>query len=180
MKMHDRVIIPCDDDKVIAGTIVGTTTTIVDPRDIHHPWSETGTMYQNYIVRLDSDFTGEIGRFDNEDNFKVVEPRIPVDLLVVHEDNVEVGPWFVNVYEVDYGYGGPEEGGWYFNVYDHIDTVRCDTFEEAERTRENLREGQYADDPDARVSSVVYSGGVYSISIEAVPGKDSNTYQPYR
>lgn len=180
MKIHDRVIIPCDDDKVISGTVVGTTTTIVDPHDVCHPWSDTGTMHHNYVVRLDYKFTGLVGKFQGEnDDFVPVEPRIPMEYLVVHEDNVEAGPWYVNVYEVDQGYGGPEEGGWYYNTYSIQETVRCETYAEAERVRDELREGKWADEPDARVSSVVYSGGVYSLVIEATVGEDSNTYQPY-
>lgn len=181
MKIHDRVIIPCDDDKVISGTVVGTTTTIVDPHDGCHLWSDTGTMFHNYVIRLDYEFTGLVGKFQGEnDDFVPVEPRIPMEYLVVHEDNVEAGPWFVNVYEVDQGYGGAEEGGWWYNTYSIQETVRCETYAEAERVRDELREGKWADEPDARVSSVVYSGGVYSLVIEATVGEDSNTYQPYR
>lgn len=180
MKIHDRVIIPCDDDKVISGTVVGTTTTIVDPHDGCHLWSDTGTMFHNYVIRLDYEFTGLVGRFQGEnDDFVPVEPRIPMEYLVVHEDNVEAGPWFVNVYEVDQGYGGAEEGGWWFSVYDLKHTEIARTYADAERRVEELRAGEWADDPDARVSSVAYSGGVYTAEISDKPGGSHDTYQSY-
>ncbi len=182
-KIHDRIIIPCDDDKVISGTIVGTATTIVDPSDVHHPGSNVGMMHQNYVIRLDYEFTGWLGKYhgrDYDESFIPVQPLIPIEYLVVHEDNVQDGPWYVNVYEVDQGYGGPEEGGWYYYTYAIQEAVRCETYAEAERLRKEFQDGKWADDPDARISSVVYSGGVYSIVIEATVGEDSDTYQPYR
>jgi hypothetical protein len=180
MKIHDRVLIPGDDGMVSPGTIAGTATVIADPNDPCSPFSEGGTVRNQFVVRLDFPHVGIIGRFvgDNE-VFTPIEPRIEVDHILVFGDDLEMGPWYVNVYEVDQGYGGPEEGGWYYNTYSIQETVRCETYAEAERIRDELREGKWADEPDARVSSVVYSGGVYSLVIEATVGEDSNTYQPY-
>jgi hypothetical protein len=34
------------------------------------------------------------------------------------------GPLYVNVYIYDKAYGGPEEGGWWFNTFEPVSSVR--------------------------------------------------------
>lgn len=34
-------------------------------------------------------------------------------------------PFFVNVYQLDRGYGGPEEGGWWYDYEYPIESVKC-------------------------------------------------------
>lgn len=44
------------------------------------------------------------------------------------KETYEIEPTFdttwVNAYELGQGYGGPEEGGWWFDVYDPISSIR--------------------------------------------------------
>ena len=37
-------------------------------------------------------------------------------------DTPELMNWYVNIYKVDRAYGGPEEGGWYYDVGELVET----------------------------------------------------------
>lgn len=52
---------------------------------------------------------------------------------------------YVNVYEVTREYGGPEEGGWWYNDYECIYTEKVEK-EQAEKTKNKLRAeyGEYS------------------------------------
>jgi hypothetical protein len=39
-------------------------------------------------------------------------------------------PKYINVYEVTQSYGGPEEGGWWFDCGTPLESVRCDSQEQ--------------------------------------------------
>lgn len=59
---------------------------------------------------------------------------------------------FINVYEVERCYGGPEEGGWWYNSYRCIDTVKLDrrvSLNRAERITQalnhKLKDEEYGD-----------------------------------
>jgi hypothetical protein len=43
--------------------------------------------------------------------------------------------WYVTAYQESQAYGGPEEGGWYFNVYEVIETRNADSEEQAEEVK---------------------------------------------
>lgn len=47
-------------------------------------------------------------------------------------------PKFVTAYAVTHHYGGPEEGGWWYNWYEPVETVAAEP-EKAETVREELR-----------------------------------------
>ncbi|WP_214607262.1 hypothetical protein, partial [Mycobacterium tuberculosis] len=61
---------------------------------------------------------------------------------------------WVNVYHVTREYGGPEEGGWYYNVYDCVEAVKTP---EPEKVKEELEE-KHKDDEYGNIYSVL--GGV--------------------
>ena len=72
--------------------------------------------------------------------------------------------WFVNVYEVSRVYGGPEEGGWYYDAGQLLATyVVPGTCEDAHALRERLRDNEWAS--TGKASSVVYSGGEFELEI---------------
>lgn len=52
---------------------------------------------------------------------------------------------YVNVYELAQGYGGPEEGGWYYEAGVPIAAYLCENLREAERLQKSLREGRFPD-----------------------------------
>lgn len=159
MKLNTHVIAQTENN-LLSGVVVGTATTVASP---FHEGS--GNLIQEYVVRLDEPI-----RAENRD---------PVYEILVDPEGCLLGPWHVNIYEVDMGYGGPEEGGWWFSVYDLKHTEVARTYADAERRVEELRAGEWADDPDARVSSVAYSGGVYTAEISDKPGVSHDTYQSY-
>ena len=159
MKLNTHVIAQTENN-LLSGVVVGTATTVASP---FHEGSDN--LIQEYVVRLDEPI-----RAENRD---------PVYEILVDAEACLLGPWHVNIYEVDMGYGGPEEGGWWFSIYDLKHTEVARTYADAERRVEELRAGEWADDPDARVSSVAYSGGVYTAEISDKPGVSHDTYQSY-
>jgi len=70
--------------------------------------------------------------------------------------------WWVAVYEIDQGYGGPEEGGWYFDTGSLHYKVPCASREQAEAVTDRLR-AVVENRPGATVGSVLYSGGCYNV-----------------
>lgn len=40
---------------------------------------------------------------------------------------VTPGLWYVNAYRVTLGYGGPEEGGWYYSIHEPIASIPVST-----------------------------------------------------
>lgn len=93
------------------------------------------------------------------------------DLIFMCSDRIEtldlsLTPirWWVAVYEEDQGYGGPEEGGWWYDIGEVKQVVPCSSYEQAENVRDLLRE-QWKDE-GRPTSSVLYDGGNYRIQIE--------------
>lgn len=86
--------------------------------------------------------------------------------------------FFVNVYLTDRAYGGPEEGGWWFD-YGQIEAVYpCDTLKAAISLREWLLENDYTNE-GRRPTSSVLSDGEYQITIEFKPGQDWPKRRPH-
>lgn len=85
---------------------------------------------------------------------------------------------FVNVYEIDRCYGGPEEGGWWYDM-GQVVTSRQVKEEDAERIRGEL-EIEYPKGTGRQDSgSVIYEGGDYRVCIEKVPGADYPAVTPH-
>lgn len=160
MRLNDRVVVLHDDpDKNMLGTIVGSATFFVGEHDFT-TMDEPGTLRQTLVVALDYGDQGWLGGDD--------EQRSHISHLMVHEDALEPAPWYVNVYEQDRGYGGPEEGGWYYDIMTPIRQERFDNRFDAEAHAEFLR-AEYPAEGDRPVSSVLYSGGAYIIRVENRP-----------
>ena len=81
-------------------------------------------------------------------------------------------PIFVNVYELDQSYGGPEEGGWWVSTQTPVASEQmvgtADVWEAlvrlSERFSRNVANHQ-------GVSSVLYNGGEYSFALENHEGE---------
>lgn len=87
--------------------------------------------------------------------------------------------WWVNVYELNQGYGGPEEGGWWFTTGDVRVRIPCASYEQAEDVREWLREGQFGEETGRYpLHSVCYEGGSYQVSIDKRPGQNFPEHTP--
>jgi hypothetical protein len=63
--------------------------------------------------------------FDHQDATPEVEDRPPE----------QWGYWYITAYSVQRAYGGPEEGGWYYDVYSVIETREAGTYEEAQEVK---------------------------------------------
>jgi hypothetical protein len=70
--------------------------------------------------------------------------------------------YFVGVYEVSRSYGGPEEGGWWFDCGELVLTVVAASTDEAETIKEHLREQDF---PRTNKRSSVLGGEDYDIFI---------------
>lgn len=82
---------------------------------------------------------------------------------------------YVNVYEVDMAYGGPEEGGWYFDTGTALEShhVAADAVEDV---RKQLRD-RYQD--TGMASNVNYNGGEFGVWHEDKPAADFPTESPF-
>lgn len=85
---------------------------------------------------------------------------------------------FVNVYEIDRIYGGPEEGGWYYDAGTVV-VSRQVPEAEAEAVKAEL-ETEYPKGTGRNASySVLYCGGDYRVYIEDEPGQDYPQVTPH-
>ena len=95
--------------------------------------------------------------------------------------------WHVNVYEVDRAYGGPEEGGWYFDTgrYRPEKSVTFDrdaySIEQVSLAADNLANRLSMEANSRNVPPVGYTsyhGGRYVVRVEDGPGVDYPAEQP--
>lgn len=85
------------------------------------------------------------------------------------------GSSFVTVYDTDRAYGGPEEGGWYYDTGSVVLSRQVPS-QDAERVRAELRE-KYP--YTGKRYSVIYPGtGDYDVVISDTPGADYPQYTP--
>lgn len=160
MKLNDRVVVLADDPaNNLIGTLVGTANYVLTANDASVLGSDAGEMRSAYVVLLDLEHQGNLGEDDNY-----------ISHIIVHPDGLELAPWYVSAYEVDYAHGGPEEGGWGYYTYDRVHgPVQFSTEHEARRYADTLTEA-YPENGDRPLSSVLYSGGAYNIRVTNAPG----------
>ncbi len=106
------------------------------------------------------------GRANSDHDFPVArfEHTFCVDSGIVTRDVDGEVMWFVNVYEVDRCYGGPEEGGWYYDAGQLLATYAVSgQYGDAQALRERLRNDEWANIGHA--SSVAYRGGQFELEI---------------
>lgn len=82
---------------------------------------------------------------------------------------------YVNVYEYGRAYGGPEEGGWWFDVLDPLESHPCDSRKEADALCADLRELF----PDTNAASSVLGGEDYRVMVEPHKGKAYPESRPH-
>jgi hypothetical protein len=80
--------------------------------------------------------------------------------------------WYVNVYEVDRAYGGPEEGSWYYDTGDPVHEATETYFTEdfAWFRARILGDTEWTYD-GLKVGSVNYRGGQYRVMVQDHPAK---------
>lgn len=159
-EMYDRVTVLNDDPASnMLGTVVGGANYLVHEGDIT-TMDSPGTMRQCVVVALDYNDQGWLNNGKDQSSF--------VSHLIVDPETLEPAPWFVNVYELDRGYGGPEEGGWWYDIRTPVHSVRADSKVAAERIAEQLQE-DYPEEGERPIYSVIYDGGAHSIRVENHP-----------
>jgi len=85
--------------------------------------------------------------------------------------------WWVNVYAVERHYGGPEEGGWYYNAGTPVASFECETEEEAGKVKEKA-EKEYSPQAHGNIYSV--RGGVaIQVDVENLKGLPFPAHQPH-
>lgn len=170
MRIGDRVVhlgrqdyseYPCDEN--------GTSVDDLHKGTIIELWYKG---HENFCrVRWDD---GRISHFsDDEDN----------ELPGLHELHAVTPLLFVNVYLYDRRYGGPEEGGWYYDSYspvmegDDVDAPickMCATIEEANQRYEEVKAWCAEENKTRRPPHSVLSEGHFIVRQEAYPAE----YEP--
>ena len=86
-------------------------------------------------------------------------------------------PEYVSAYAVTRNYGGPEEGGWWYDWYEHLETRPIPHPAVTEVIRTSLRE-KHADEEYGDIYSV--RGGVLvRVMLEDEPHEFESTERPY-
>lgn len=86
---------------------------------------------------------------------------------------------YVSVYEVSRCYGGPEEGGWWYNWLEYTGRSLCRRVKKAARVAEALRAELLDDQPRFGIYSAAnYGEAEYRVIIEDRPGECASTEAP--
>lgn len=143
-----------DERPYVEGTFLGYTE--VPARD---GW---GTLRPTAfaIVQFDHNASGYL----NRDGYL---PSSYIEYTLVEPHLVSVAPWYVGVYEVYRCYGGPEEGGWWYDAGEAIHSETAETEDEAQAILERLVE-EY---PKTGARYSVLGGEDYDVFI-------TETYEP--
>lgn len=83
---------------------------------------------------------------------------------------------FVNVYERDRHFGGPEEGGWWWDSFEAKSTRRCASEKQARQWQAKI-EASFTE-PHYGVYSVLYAGGSFVCWVEEHPAKNQPEERP--
>ncbi len=139
--------------------------TLIEVKMIPHRDGD-GERLSTTTVRWDSGRIEERNELDEatEGSLEVVTPLL-----------------YVNVYLYDRAYGGPEEGGWWYDTYDPVpeECVLAKSVEEAEELVEKKREWATEENKDRTSPSSVNSEGHYVVRQEAWPAEADPAYAPH-
>ena len=83
---------------------------------------------------------------------------------------------WVNVYFIERKYGGPEEGGWYYNWYTCVESVECKNEEEVEEMVSKLKD-KYEDENFGNIYSVL-GGQKVKVLEESYVAESHSMYRP--
>ncbi len=98
----------------------------------------------------------------------------------VYCDRGESRTRYVNAYAVGLCYGGPEEGGWYYDIGTPLESVRVHgSWSDANEARETLRAKLESDYARGHNRYSVLGGDDLEIGIEDAPGEAYPTERPY-
>jgi len=80
--------------------------------------------------------------------------------------------WYVNVYMTNKEYGGPEEGGWWYDVGEVISSTKYHSKMEAEKQKLNMQEYCNTMNFGKHEPSSVLCEGWYTVWVEDEPAKN--------
>jgi hypothetical protein len=78
---------------------------------------------------------------------------------------------FVNVYRVQRCFGGPEEGGWWYDAGELVEVWAFPNEAAARAKKDALEQGEYSNEGERPLSSVI-SRGVWRLEVSETPGRD--------
>jgi len=145
-------------------------------------------IMEKYIVRYyegDAILIFECQAEDEEhakDQFENAEPDGEIHSIEL-DDGSRVkylpGTKFVNTYLIDRAYGGPEEGGWWYEHGHVVASVQATVEETLPQTLQEAQE--WAKEENSRRRSDIYSvlsAGRYDVRVEDQPGVDYPVERP--
>lgn len=123
---------------------------------------------------------GEVGEFDDSLNTRVQWEDGTEEVVCRDELEAITPAIYVNVYLVNREYGGPEEGGWYYDVGSIEESLRCRDEAHAKQVCER-KTAQYNEENKNRRSDIgsVLSEGRYDVKQEAWAGEHWPAERPY-
>ena len=86
---------------------------------------------------------------------------------------------YVNVYLEDRAYGGPEEGGWYYDCGEPVSSIACDNDTEVSMYRRLMGEWCDKQNKDRPPVHSVASEGVFVSVVEDNPARGYPSERPY-
>ena len=86
---------------------------------------------------------------------------------------------YVNVYLIDRAYGGPEEGGWWYDTGELVRSTQCDTEAAAEVKRAEEEAACNVENHGKPDISSVRSEGRYAVRVESEAGADYPAARPH-
>jgi len=119
----------------------------------------------------------KVSQVENDDEEESWEPReLSEDWPYTETKDSWDDIKYVSAYRVDRAYGGPEEGGWWYNWYELLDAIPVRDKKEAQEWRNKLREMHGEGEGD------IYSmkgGHEIDILFEDKRGENESTERPY-
>lgn len=134
-------------------------------------WGKVVSMWQ----RQPQDWDGEQPSEPEELLESLKDKYLTRPAGYVRQDEIywyETGIVYVNVYQVNRRFGGPEEGGWYYDAAEIHASFPTTQDRVAAVTAMAKDVYGYLDDPDHALSSVLSKGKIF-VKIEDAPGADS-------
>lgn len=181
-KIGNYVTVKCDDDKNMIGRLVGTATLVTTDES---GWSDSGLLVQQYLVELRSKYRGVLCQqltdaYGEPTELKQNYP-CTISTIIVEPDNLDYAPVWVNVYEYDRGYGGPEEGGWWYDTFEDAKVSFKFTgehaYEDAQIKRAELRDGEYPSTGKAGTHGSDRED--WAVMVQFHPAESYDTNAPY-
>lgn len=127
------------------------------------------TCLDSVLVRWDD---GQIVRYTQEEDDAA--PYLAEELIDVTPKQ------FLNVYLYDRAYGGPEEGGWWYNTFEPVaDRSKLVSEAEGPAALEALQAELAAENKGRRHPSSVLSEGHYTARLEAWPAQHEPAHRPH-